>query len=196
MAERTNAAFGELVQSSQSRQGEIRPVGSGHLDDTSDLRFAGGGLPGADPDIVRSMVPVLSTPATRPQRETSHGVPPADVADVKAARLRSYREIFLQVVQNHYWESIEQGIIPRNNKVANILLSSKDEALSDADSRLNDWAYILPQVDVQAPRPRSVQGLVANLVQSPSMSWLPGFPQLFPNEEVIQTWKVYAVLSF
>merc|ERR1719161_3113246 len=114
MAERTNAAFGELVQSSQSRQGEIRPVGSGHLDDTSDLRFAGGGLPGADPDIVRSMVPVLS----HHSNSRAPRIAGPDASAMKAARSQAYREIFLQVVQNHYWESIEQGIIPRNNRVA------------------------------------------------------------------------------
>jgi len=182
IAERANAAFSELVHSGP-------PAKVVDLDSSSDLRFAG-----ADPDIVRSMVPMLihnlpsqlATPAD--QDILSKEVDPSAQF---AAKCQAYREVFLQVVQNNYWQSIEEGIIPRNNKVARILLGSKDEAFENACSCLDDWAQILPQVDLQ---PRSE--FLAQLAEHPSLSWIPTLTQIFPSAEVIQTWKIYAVLSF
>jgi len=102
----------------------------------------------------------------------------------------------LQVVHNHYWESIEQGVVPRNNKVTEFLVGSMDEALADVNECLSDWAHILPHVDIKPPTPGGFYEMAANFAQHSLLSFIPTLPQTIPSAEVIQTWKVYTVLSY
>lgn len=181
LTEKTNGYFNELVG---SETGLLK----------ADLRFGG-----SDLDIVRSMVPSLSDSPSRRMHANARDTqallaPPTDDDATLAARCATYREIFLQVIQNHYWEAIEQGIIPRNNRIARILVGSKDEALTDAATALTDWSHILPQVDIEPPRPGSWHEAVANLAHT--VPWVPALPQIIPNLQVINTWKICAALSF
>mmetsp|Transcript_131603 Transcript_131603/g.232582 ORF Transcript_131603/g.232582 Transcript_131603/m.232582 type:complete len:875 (+) Transcript_131603:82-2706(+) len=159
----------------------------------ADLRFKD-----ADAELVYSMIPNL-----RPQQEESpkvHAALSARSLDQEeklriAAKEKNYREVFLQVVQSHYWGAIEDGIIPRNDKVARVLLRSKDEAMIDSDKRLSDWKPIFDAVDV-LPASNSVGALLSQLAESPAFSWFPGMAQVFPSMEVVHAWKAYAALSF
>lgn len=181
MAERTSAAFDKLVQS-----GKSAPM----VDGEADLRFAG-----ADPDIVRSMVPTLHNPPSD-NAQSASAISSFVGTETAAARCAAYRQVFLQVVQNHYWEAIEQGVIPRNNKVTQILLGSMDEALPDVSDCLSDWTHILPHVDMKPPTPGGLYEMAANFAQHPLLSFIPTLTQSIPSAEVIQTWKVYTVLSY
>jgi hypothetical protein len=75
-----------------------------------------------------------------------------------------------------------------------MLLASKDEALPDASSSLNDWSYILANVDVQPST--GVFAFFSKAAKHWSLTWVPALPQSFPCDDVIQTWKIYAVLSY
>lgn len=193
--EETKKLFADLAQPLRTE----RAHGVAELDGKSDLRFAG-----ADPDIVRSMVPMLRQPASRRSSVISQQSPGdrrssvmstgslgEKSSEILAARCQAYREVFLQVVQNHYWKAIEEGVIPRNNTVARILLGSKDEALATVGQALNDWEYIRCRVAV-----RPTFSLLANIAQHPLLSFIPAVSQQFPTAEVIETWKIYAVLSY
>lgn len=150
-----------------------------------DLRFAG-----ANRDMVREMVPALkdSEPMTMYKEDATDRVPGAEMQ-----LLKIYREVFLKVVQNCYWDAIEEGIVPRSLRVARILLQSTDEALETTSTNLSDWDVISRDINM-APVGRITQ-LLAQVVEVQPFSWFVEFRRSF-SDEFRQMRKVYAVLCF
>jgi len=117
----------------------------------------------------------------------------ADARDSEKALAQIFREVFLRVVQNKYWEAIEEGIIPRNLRVARILLQSTDEALDNAWLGLNDWDVI--SRDVNMDKPGFFMRTMAELVEYPPLSWIVEARRTFSNE-FRTTRKIYATLCY
>merc|ERR1719217_1243931 len=65
---------------------------------------------------------------------------------VERQRLRLYREVFIKVLQNHYWDSIHDGIIGRKAKIFRILLDSTNAALDKCHLGLFDWDVVESRV--------------------------------------------------
>lgn len=102
-----------------------------------------------------------------------------------------HREIWLRMVQHHYWGAIGEGVIPRTLKVARTLLHSTDEALDSSWKKLNDWEVIARDI--------TVDGAASPFMQFCSscrpFSWIPDFKRSFSEDfRIMQT--VYVVLSF
>jgi sodium/hydrogen exchanger 10/11 len=99
---------------------------------------------GANEHIVRAMVPALTKRISAVRNiyssneETSLADDPSYVASVSEI----YRRIFLQVVKTHYWEAIEDGMLPKCGPTARVLLESVEEALDCTDRPLCDWACL------------------------------------------------------
>merc|ERR1711869_152319 len=93
LSEQTTSSFQEMVQS------DSPSPGAGQLDSKLDLRFKG-----ADAEIVRSMVPSLQhTDKSHPKAPTQYTTAASPTIDEsRNARCSQYREVLLQVVQNHY----------------------------------------------------------------------------------------------
>lgn len=150
-----------------------------------DLRFAG-----SNRDIVREMVPALkdSEPMTMYKEDATERAPGAE-----AQLLKIYREVFLKVVQNSYWDAIEEGIVPRSLRVARILLQSTDEALETTATNLSDWDVISRDINM-APHGRVTQ-LLAQVVEVQPFCWFVEFRRTF-SDEFRTMRKVYACLCF
>jgi len=145
---------------------------------SDDPRFQGMNM-----SVVKSLVPSLSHQASKSaDRALLTGV---DVA----SRLRMYREIFMRSVQRHYWTDIEQGMIPKNSRIARILLYSTERALSFSRQSFDDWDTILENID-QNFKP------LQKLCNQWPLKNLPALQQWFPSAHTVDMWKVYAALSF
>jgi hypothetical protein len=166
-----------------------------------DCRFSG-----ANVEIVRAMVPAL---------QENHGgtddepLESADVAVSSAssgvdrekqqressemALIRIYREVHLRVVQHHYWQAIEEGILPRSDKVTRILLHSTNEALDTAGICLNDWQVIARQLDPH--RPSGLMSFMGDIVDRRPFSWIAEFKRTF-NPEFRMMRNIYVALCF
>mmetsp|Transcript_34381 Transcript_34381/g.106750 ORF Transcript_34381/g.106750 Transcript_34381/m.106750 type:complete len:880 (-) Transcript_34381:66-2705(-) len=143
---------------------------------SNDPRFQG-----ANVDVVKTLVPSLAHCIEEP----SQGAKAPDVA----SKLRIYREIFMRTVQRHYWTDIEQGMIPKNSRIARILLYSTDEALSNPKQSLNDWDTVMENIDHNfRPLQRLCNVWPLRLVTA--------LQQWFPSAHTVSMWKVYAALSF
>merc|ERR1719321_1465786 len=66
--------------------------------------------------------------------------------DLEQQRLRLYREVFLKVLQNHYWDAIHDGIIGRKSSLSRILLDSTNSALDKCHLGLFDWDVLESRV--------------------------------------------------
>jgi len=150
-----------------------------------DVRFSG-----ANQHVVRDMVPALR--GSLASAALAHG---RDVAeyDSEQALGMLFREAYLRVVHNNYWEAIEDGIIPRNLKAARILLNSTDEAFEHTEHRLTDWDSI--ERELAHSRPNRVTKVFSDLVQKKPLCWVAPLWHAFSEEAaVMQT--VYIALSF
>merc|ERR1719281_35234 len=102
--------------------------------------------------MVLSMVPSLSKP--RPSAQ------PMDPSEDKSAaenhRLQLYREVFIKVLQNHYWDAIHDGIIGRKAKISRILLDSTNAALDKCHLGLFDWDVVEGRVLSEGGRIASI----------------------------------------
>lgn len=96
------------------------------------IRFAG-----ADPEIVRKMLPALN----RQQAPPVIPDPPMSENE-ETMQLKLYREVFLRVVDTHYWDSLSNGMLPRKIKATRTLLASTNVALDMTSKTLNDWMVI------------------------------------------------------
>jgi hypothetical protein len=207
IAQKTKTAFMQLTPNGGDDSAEVMRPGIIHgavdLDGDLDLRFAN-----AAPSVVLEMVPMmayasegkLSTGASD-RLELTTGVPKSEeYTRRRAERCREYRQIFLDVVHDNYWQSIDEGIIPRDSKVARVLLSSKDEAKMHSAMSLHDWPYILQRVNDKPPAPGSLWEWLANSGNHRILVLIPGWRHAvhnhIPTAEVIQTWQIMAVLSY
>merc|ERR1719463_989002 len=66
--------------------------------------------------------------------------------------LKLYREVFLKVVETHYWDAITQGIMPRKTWVTRALLNSTKESLDVVHNGLSDWEIIERHVFLKGTR--------------------------------------------
>jgi len=137
---------------------------------------------GASVETLKSIVPPLCHCVGDPSAEAKKSV---DIA----SKLRIYREIFMRTVQRHYWTDIEQGMIPKNSRIARILLYSADEALSNPKQSLNDWDSVLENIDHNF---RPLQKLCSVW----PLRLISALQQWFPSAHTVSMWKVYAALSF
>lgn len=171
-----------------------------HLQKSDDCRFSG-----ANVDIVRAMVPALRKDGSigepspsedeRSEAETAQSAPEGDAESDSSALLRIYREVHLHVVQHHYWQAIEEGILPKSDKVTRILLHSANEALDNAASSLNDWQVISTKWQVNADEPGAVMNFLGNLVEQPPFCWWPELVRTF-SPEFRKMRKIYVALCF
>lgn len=103
-----------------------------------DVRFDG-----ANADIVRMMVPALSKSVPSGLMSRAAEGQPADVSEIQERSwLHLYREVFLKIVQNHYWDAINDGIISRHSHLARTLLHSTNAAMDRSHQGLCDWDLI------------------------------------------------------
>lgn len=111
-----------------------RQLFESQIQQPDDIRFEG-----ANAEMVRSMVPSLMKlrPPAQPiePSEDDRGV-------VERQRLRLYREVFIKVLQNHYWDAIHDGIIGRKAAISRILLDSTNAALDKCHAGLFDWDVV------------------------------------------------------
>mmetsp|Transcript_62900 Transcript_62900/g.195180 ORF Transcript_62900/g.195180 Transcript_62900/m.195180 type:complete len:279 (+) Transcript_62900:2-838(+) len=131
-------------------------------------------------------------PPLRGSVKPSHNLAPS-VQDPQRALGQLFREAYLRVVQNNYWDAIEDGIIPRNQKVARILLRSTDEAMDNSWLCLSDWDVIMR--DVMESKPSHFVRWMAAAVQRKPLCWVPGLRNEF-SEEAAVLQQVYVALSF
>jgi NhaP-type Na+/H+ or K+/H+ antiporter len=140
---------------------------------SDDVRFNG-----ADRSIVCKMVPVLNNVddgrrsiggkdllgQCRKKKVPTPKAPAASgcTEEELNSLAQTYREVFLHVVQCRYWESIDEGVIPRNLKATRVLLQSVDEALEKTNDVLADWAAIERDVSIQ-PIKNTLQRRLADL---------------------------------
>merc|ERR1712046_167949 len=104
-----------------------------------------------------------------------------------------YREAYLRVVQSHYWQAIEEGILPRNFRVTRTLLNSKDAAMDDSWQCLNDWAVIAAETGAGSMGP--IQRLIGVATKHRPLCWIPYLRRVYSED--FQTMQfVYVVLSF
>lgn len=137
---------------------------------------------GVNMESVRALTPPLASCVKIDQVDMKKAV---DVA----SKLRMYREIFMRAVQRRYWTDIEQGMIPKNSRIARILLYSTDEALSNSKQSLSDWDCVVENIDHNF-RP------LQRLCNAWPFRLFPALQQWFPSTHTVQMWKVYAALSF
>jgi len=150
-----------------------------------DVRFSG-----ANQHVVRAMVPALRgshvNPALAQKTESTE-------FDSEQALGKLFREAYLRVVQNNYWEAIGDGIIPRNLKAARILLNSTDEALEQTEVRLSDWDTI--EREVGMPKASRFSKHMSDLVQKKPLCWVSPLWHAF-SEEAATMQKIFIALSF
>jgi hypothetical protein len=98
---------------------------------------------GASEHIVRAMVPALTRrmSAVRNIYSSNEGSQ-ADDPSYQDSICEIYRRTFLQVVKTHYWEAIEDGMLPKCGPTARLLLESVDEALAHTEKPLHDWKVL------------------------------------------------------
>jgi len=99
---------------------------------------------GASEHIVRAMVPALTKrlPEVRNIYSSDEPASPSGNPAYEASINEMYRRTFLQVVKTHYWEAIEDGMLPRSGSTARFLLESVEEALEHTERPLCDWACL------------------------------------------------------
>jgi NhaP-type Na+/H+ or K+/H+ antiporter len=146
------------------------------MDKREDLRFVG-----ANVDTVRTMVP-----------DIAGEIPTQTCGAVSAGvKLQVYRETFLRAVQQHYWEAIEGGVIPRTSRVARVMLYSADVALSNSKEPLRDWEVVADNLSDHQYFPR-----MNRICETWPLTLIPPLQQLFPSSMTIMMWRVYASVSF
>lgn len=104
------------------------------------IRFAG-----VSPEIVRRMVPSLNTEVVRPE---APGLPEVAMSPTEEQmQLKLYREVFLRVVETHYWDALNGGMLPRKIKATRSLLASTTQALDVTNKSLSDWMVLEKAID-------------------------------------------------
>lgn len=152
--------------------------------DHGDHRFQG-----ASRSIVQKMVPALQSSAEA--KSVVSEVVRSE--EVELQLLSTYREVFLKIIQSRYWESIEEGIVPRYLPVARILLSSTDAALEASTRSLCDWDSIGDELSLQGPR--LTETVMASLVECRPFSWFHRLRRIWSADSQ-QVRKVYAAVCF
>jgi NhaP-type Na+/H+ or K+/H+ antiporter len=107
---------------------------------SSDVRFAE-----VSDDLVRRLMPEL----TRGNREKCFSAlafpdePQGKAQDFESdPLLQLYRECFIRLLAHSYWAMIEEGVLPKNYHVTQLLLQSCEENLDTSASPLSDWSII------------------------------------------------------
>lgn len=142
---------------------------------------------GAEPNVVRSMVPALRVVASGAQRGHDHAGANEDEI------LQAYRQALLRLVKYHYSEAIEKGLIPRNLDVSRILLQCTEKTESKTDQPLSDWNEIQAALDSRLPA--GVLRRIRQVIES----WpLRSFPELRRHfcADSFMVQKVYASLFY
>jgi len=135
---------------------------------------------GADKGVVEAMVPKLAHHFELPEGKKRD----SDVA----SKLRLCREIWMRSVARHYWTSIEEGMIPKNSRIARIILYSTDEALTNSKQSLCDWDYVSESLG-------NPSGLTTRVCHIWPFRMSATLLQWFPTASIMDMWKVYAALA-
>jgi NhaP-type Na+/H+ or K+/H+ antiporter len=104
-----------------------------------------------------------------------------------------YRRTFLQVVKTHYWEAIEEGMLPKSGRAARVLLESVDEALGQVDVCLSDWAALEQKIDVLELK--KTASFISRMAEKWPFYLLRDFRSAFSRESKIEL-IVYVALTF
>merc|ERR1719281_920635 len=154
------------------------------------------------------MVPALQRDVSpRSKRKDSHGsedsrdvtprakIPMNDVqkAAYENALAEIYRRTFLQVVKTHYWEAIEEGMLPKSGRAARVLLESVDEALGQTHVCLNDWSALEKKID--ALELKKTPSIISRMAEKWPFSLFRDFRTAFSRESKIEL-IVYVALTF
>jgi NhaP-type Na+/H+ or K+/H+ antiporter len=85
--------------------------------------------------------------------------------DIQDQHVQAFREVFLRVVQNRYWNGIEDGVIPKQLMVSRVLLHSTEEALNNTWENLKDWDIIKKSLRDPQIKPRSYEKFMSRLAE-------------------------------
>lgn len=177
-----------LKQLSESVTNAATELFDQEVDNKTDLRFDG-----ANPEIVRAMVPSLNNLEFTNADLSMYTRSPAEF---KVAMTQELREVFLRHVQNNYWEAINDGVIPKSMKVARILLHSVDAAMANASEPLTDWQRVAEDADMKRwTKPSQFESSLSHLVDCRPLSWFPWLRRSCAIEfKILET--VWLSLSF
>merc|ERR1719321_554807 len=169
---------------------------------------------GASAALVTEMVPALSKTLPRdfsqsPRRELSkegsqdgsENFTPryeAEMTDIQKTTYQDslaeiYRRTFLQVVKTHYWEAIEEGMLPKSGLAARVLLESVDEALGQTHLYLNDWQALEKKIEWDALK--KTPSMMSRLAEKWPFYLFKDFRTAFSRESKIEL-IVYVALTF
>jgi NhaP-type Na+/H+ or K+/H+ antiporter len=151
------------------------------MENTDDHRFKG-----ASVEVVEALLPSMSAAAAEDK------VPMDRIASINEfgdAKLQTYREAFLRAIRHHYWTNVEGGLIPRQSRVARIMLYSTEVAMESSKTGLCDWDVVSASMEEIAILPG-----IARICQQWPLSHLNFLRSIFPTGSSIMMWKIYAAL--
>jgi len=179
---------------SQHISDNIRSNFETHVRTMDDVRFAG-----ANPTVVRAMVPALRPQATAFVASNLEDFHPDTNSFHLNARVnlewrltQVYREVFLRVVQRRYWQSIELGVIPRQIAVCQVLLHSVEEALNNTGDSLKDFDIICQNFNFN--RETGLQKLLSKIIGFWPLRAIPQFQR--GSAEFRSMIKAFIILSY
>lgn len=153
---KTPALRAKMIEELEAKMlDRARALFEAQIQTPDDIRFDG-----ANAEMVLSMVPSLTK--TRPSSQPMN-LSEDKVEKVEHQRLRLYREVFIKVLQNHYWDSIHDGIIGRKAKISRILLDSTNAALDKCHLGLFDWDVVESRVLAEGGRIASILARIGNV---------------------------------
>jgi NhaP-type Na+/H+ or K+/H+ antiporter len=160
---------------------DIKKTFNQDITSTRDVRFSG-----ANVKIVEEMVPMLTEEAPV-HDDVDEGGTTEDFlrvlqdehnrvqhlmggmyqrhTKIKDEHVQAFREVFLRVVQNRYWNGIEDGVIPKQLMVSRVLLHSTEEALNNTWENLKDWDIIKKSLRDPQIKPRSYEKFMSRLAE-------------------------------
>mmetsp|Transcript_36294 Transcript_36294/g.82011 ORF Transcript_36294/g.82011 Transcript_36294/m.82011 type:complete len:369 (+) Transcript_36294:30-1136(+) len=108
------------------------------------------------------------------------------------SQLCTYRAAFLRFVRNQYWEFIEEGLIPRNGKVARVLTVSTTHTLLDTSRELWDWQFIVHETTSFMRYSKTSEFIQTTWL----LNRLPFLTSIFPTPWSAELSKAYLALCF
>lgn len=166
---------------------------------------------GASPALVCEMVPALQkdfshlkgTPRSASHESSNDPSEPSPRTKIPMNEVQKiayqnalaeiYRRTFLQVVKTHYWEAIEEGMLPKSGRAARVLLESVDEALGQTHVCLNDWSALEQKID--ALELKQTPSIISRMAEKWPFSLFRDFRTAFSRESKIEL-IVYVALTF
>jgi len=96
-------------------------------------------------------------------------------------------------VKTHYWEAIEEGMLPKSGLAARVLLESVDEALGQTHLYLNDWQALEKKIDMDGLK--KTPSMMSRMAEKWPFYLFKDFRTAFSRESKIEL-IVYVALTF